>query len=143
MTLLSTGLTGKLCANVSPAVDGGQKTMSFIPLIKRWSASFTTRTRDLTRRESAREREQLKAVSAGVSIYEVEGKAGDLRRRAEFGSRAARASNGRAGRGIDGKPVATEHRRETEAASAAHSTERAVKLRLYRETHGWRAGHNR
>ena len=86
-------------------------------------------TRFSTPRER-REREQLKAISTGVSVYEVEGQI--VITGVEANSEAANAGieNGMVLRTVDGKPVA-ERLRETQALIGGTSSDRAEKLRLY------------
>src|SRR6185369_563117 len=78
------------------------------------------------------EREQLKAITAGVSISEVEGKPVVVN--VEPNSEAARmgVELGMIVLAIDGKPV-DEKLAEAQARVAGTSTERAVKLRIYRQ----------
>lgn len=81
--------------------------------------------------EERRERERLQAVSAGVSIFEVEGKPVVVS--VEPVSDAARAGvdEGMIVLAIDGKPV-SEQLADARARVAGSSTDRAVRLRLYR-----------
>jgi carboxyl-terminal processing protease len=81
--------------------------------------------------EERREREQLQAVSAGISIYEVEGKPVVVG--VESGSDAARAGveEGMIVIAIDGKAI-SERLTEARARVAGSSTDRAVQLRIFR-----------
>jgi carboxyl-terminal processing protease len=88
-------------------------------------------TRFHTPRER-REREQATAVSTGVRIYEVEGRAVVVG--VEPDSEAARSGvePGMIVRTIDGKPI-SERMREAEARIGGSSSDRAIRLRLYRQ----------
>ncbi|HEX8091101.1 MAG TPA: S41 family peptidase, partial [Blastocatellia bacterium] len=88
-------------------------------------------TRFHTPRER-REREQATAVSTGVSIYEVEGRAAIIW--VEPDSQAARAGveAGMIVRTIDGEPV-SERLREAQSRIGGSSSDRAIRLRLYRQ----------
>lgn len=88
-------------------------------------------TRFHTPRER-REREQATAVSTGISVYEVEGRVVVVS--VEPDSEAARAGveSGMIVRTIDGKPV-KERLEEAQARVGGSSSERAIRLRLYRQ----------
>jgi carboxyl-terminal processing protease len=88
-------------------------------------------TRFHTPRER-REREQATAVTTGVFIYEVEGRM--VVTGVEPDSQAARAGveAGMIVRAIDGKPV-SERLREAQARIGGSSSDRAVRLRLFRQ----------
>jgi carboxyl-terminal processing protease len=88
-------------------------------------------TRFHTPRER-RDREQATLVSTGVYIYEVEGRAVIIA--VEPDSEAARAGveAGMIVRAIDGKPI-EERLKEVQERVAGSSSERAIRLRLYRQ----------
>ena len=81
--------------------------------------------------EQRRERERLQAVSAGLSVFDVEGKVVVVS--VEPDSEAARAGveRGMIVLTIDGKPVA-DRLAKARARVAGTSSDRAVRLRLYR-----------
>jgi carboxyl-terminal processing protease len=81
--------------------------------------------------EERRERERLQAVSAGISIYEVEGKPVVVG--VEPGSEAARAGveEGMIVIAIGGKPI-SEQMAEARSRVAGSSSDRAVQLRIFR-----------
>ncbi len=113
-----------------PLVDAAKNDDEFYALMKKMVGELhDAHTRFNTPRER-REREQLKAVSTGVSISEVEGHV--VITGVEPNSEAATAGieNGMLLRTVDGKPV-QERIRETQNRIGGTSSERAEKLRLY------------
>jgi carboxyl-terminal processing protease len=114
-----------------PLVDAARTDDDFYRLLKRMVGELRdAHTRFHTPRER-REREQLQGVGAGLSIYEVEGKPVVLS--VEPDSEAARAGvePGMVVLTIDGKPV-QERIAAAQSDSAGSSSERAVRLRVYR-----------
>jgi carboxyl-terminal processing protease len=81
--------------------------------------------------DQRRERERLQAVSAGLSIFDIEG--APVVVEVEPDSEASRAGveAGMIVRAIDGKPVA-ERLAEARARVAGTSSDRAIRLRIYR-----------
>jgi carboxyl-terminal processing protease len=105
---------------------------SFYTVLKKMVGELNdAHTRFHTPRER-RDREQATAVSTGISIYEVEGRAVVMA--VEPGSEAERAGveAGMIVRTIDGKPV-KERLAEAQARVGGSSSERANRLRLYRQ----------
>lgn len=115
-----------------PAAEAAHTDDDFYVVMKKMVGELRdAHTRFATPRERE-EREQLKAVSAGVGISEVEGKPVVVS--VEANSDAARqgVEIGMIVIAIDGRPVA-EKLAEAQARVAGTSTERAVKLRIYRQ----------
>ena len=81
--------------------------------------------------EERRERQHDQAVSAGVSIYEVEAKPVVVAVEPDSDAPRAGVEEGMIVLSIDGKPVA-EKLAEAQARVAGSSTDRAVRLRIYR-----------
>ncbi|MEN3333785.1 MAG: carboxyl-terminal processing protease [Blastocatellia bacterium] len=115
-----------------PAAEAARTDDDFYTVMKKMVGELRdAHTRFATPRERM-EREQLKAITAGVSISEVEGKPVVVS--VEPNSEAARmgVELGMIILAINGKPVA-EKLAEAQARVAGTSTERAVKLRIYRQ----------
>lgn len=115
-----------------PAAEAARSDDDFYVVMKKMVGELRdAHTRFATPRERM-EREQLKAITAGVAISEVEGKPVVVS--VEPNSEAARMNvePGMIVLAIDGKPVAARIA-EAEARVAGTSTERAVKLRVYRQ----------
>src|SRR5689334_5734617 len=115
-----------------PAAEAARSDDDFYVVMKKMVGELRdAHTRFATPRERM-EREQLKAITAGVAISEVEGKPVVVS--VEPNSEAARMDiePGMIVLAIDGKPV-TQRLAEAEARVAGTSTERAVKLRVYRQ----------
>jgi len=115
-----------------PVAEAARTDDDFYTVMKKMVGELRdAHTRFATPRERM-EREQLKAITAGVTISEVEGKSVIVS--VEPGSEAAHegVQLGMAVLAIDGKPVA-EKLAEAQARVAGTSTERAVKLRIYRQ----------
>jgi carboxyl-terminal processing protease len=81
--------------------------------------------------EQRRERERLQAVSAGLSVFDVEGNAVVVSVEPESDAGRAGVEVGMIVLAIDGKPVA-ERLAEARARVAGTSSDRAVRLRVYR-----------
>lgn len=81
--------------------------------------------------EQRRERERLQAVSAGLSIFDVEGKPVVVGVEPDSDASRAGVQPGMIVLNIDGRPVA-ERLEEARARVAGTSSERAIRLRLYR-----------
>ena len=115
-----------------PAVEAARSDEDFYTVMKKMVGELRdAHTRFATPRERM-EREQLKAITAGVSIDEVEGKPVVVT--VEPNSEAARQGIevGMLVVAIGGKPVA-EKIAEAQARVGGTSTQRAVKLRVYRQ----------
>jgi len=115
-----------------PAAEAARTDDDFYTVMKKMVGELRdAHTRFATPRERM-EREQLKAITAGVSISEVEGKPVVVS--VEANSEAARmgVELGMIVLAIDGKPV-DEKLAEAQSRVAGTSTERAVKLRIYRQ----------
>ena len=81
--------------------------------------------------EQRRERERLQAVSAGLSVFDVEGKVVVVSVEPDSDASRAGVERGMIVLAIDGKPVA-DCLAEARARVAGTSSDRAVRLRLYR-----------
>ena len=81
--------------------------------------------------EQRRERERLQAVSAGLSVFEVEGKPVVVSVEPESDAARAGLEPGMIVLSIDGKPVA-DRLDEARTRVAGSSTDRAVRLRIFR-----------
>jgi carboxyl-terminal processing protease len=115
-----------------PVAEAARTDDDFYTVMKKMVGELRdAHTRFATPRERL-EREQLKAITAGVSISEVEGKPVIVS--VEPASEAAHkgVELGMIVMAIDGKPIA-EKLAEAQARVAGTSTERAVKLRIYRQ----------
>src|SRR3989441_5014948 len=114
-----------------PLVDRATSDEEFYTLLKRMVGELRDAHTRFHTPEERRERERLQAVSAGLSIFEAEGKPVVVG--VEPDSNAARAGveEGMIVLAIDGKPVA-ERLAEARSRVAGSSSDRAVKLRLYR-----------
>jgi carboxyl-terminal processing protease len=115
-----------------PAAEAARSDDDFYVVMKKMVGELRdAHTRFATPRERL-EREQLKAISTGVTISEVEGKPVIVS--VEPDSEAARlhVEPGMIVLAIDGKPIA-QRIAEAEARVAGTSTERAIKLRVYRQ----------
>jgi len=114
-----------------PLIDSATGDQEFYNLLKRMVGELHDAHTRFHTPEERRERERLQAVSAGLSIYEVEGKPVVIA--VETDSDAARAGvqEGMIVLAIDGKPVA-ERLAEVRSRVAGSSTDRAVRLRIYR-----------
>lgn len=114
-----------------PQVDRVDDDQEFYGVLKRMVGELHDAHTRFSTPEERRERERLQAVSAGLSIFEVEGKPVVVS--VEPNSDAARAGvqEGMIAVTIDGKPVA-DKLAEARARVAGSSTDRAVRLRIYR-----------
>ena len=81
--------------------------------------------------EQRRERERLQAVSAGLSVFDVEGKAVVVGVEPDSDASRAGVEVGMIVLSIDGKPV-EERLAEARSRVAGTSSDRAVRLRIYR-----------
>jgi len=81
--------------------------------------------------EQRRERERLQAVSAGLSVFEVEGKAVVVSVEADSDASRAGVEPGMIVLAIDGKPIA-DRLADARAQVAGTSSDRAILLRVYR-----------
>lgn len=114
-----------------PMADSATTDEDFYRILKRMVGELHDAHTRFHTPEERRERERLQAVSAGVSIYEVEDKPVVVG--VEPDSEAARAGvqEGMLVVAIDGKPTA-ERLAEARARVAGSSTDRAVRLRIYK-----------
>jgi carboxyl-terminal processing protease len=114
-----------------PIVEQTDDDGDFYRLVKRLVGELHDAHTRFHTPEERRERERLQAVSAGLSIFEVEGKPVVVA--VDSNSDAARAGvdEGMIVVSIDGKPVA-ERLAEAQARVAGSSSDRAVRLRVYR-----------
>lgn len=114
-----------------PQVDRVDGDEEFYGVLKRMVGELHDAHTRFSTPEERRERERLQAVSAGIAIFEVENKPVVVW--AEPNSDAARAGveEGMIAVTIDGKPIA-EKLAEARARVAGSSTDRAVRLRIYR-----------
>lgn len=114
-----------------PLIERKNSDEEFYNLLKRMVGELHDAHTRFHTPEERRERERLQAVSAGISIYEVEGKPVVVG--VEPGSDAARAGveEGMIVIAIDGKPI-SERMTETRSRVAGSSSDRAVQLRTFR-----------
>jgi carboxyl-terminal processing protease len=115
-----------------PLVVQAKNDDEFYALLKKMVGELRdAHTRFHTPRER-REREQLQAVSIGVSIFEVQGKTVILSVEPESDASHAGVQPGMIVRSIDGRPIG-ERLAEAQSRVAGTSSDRAVKLRVYRK----------
>ena len=115
-----------------PAAEAARSDDDFYVVMKKMVGELRdAHTRFATPRERM-EREQLKAITAGVAISEVEGKPVVVSVEPNSEAASLKVEPGMIVLAIDGKPVA-ERIAEAEARVAGTSTERAIKLRVYRQ----------
>lgn len=114
-----------------PLVDRVDDDQEFYGVLKRMVGELHDAHTRFSTPEERRERERLQAVSAGLAIFEVEEKPVVVW--VEPNSDAARAGveEGMIAATIDGKPIA-DQLAEARARVAGSSTDRAVRLRIYR-----------
>jgi carboxyl-terminal processing protease len=114
-----------------PHVERSTTDEDFYALLKRMVGELHDAHTRFSTPEERRERERLQAVSAGLSIFEVEGKPVVVW--VEPNSDAARAGieEGMLVVSINGKTI-DDQLAEARARVAGSSTDRAVKLRIYR-----------
>jgi carboxyl-terminal processing protease len=114
-----------------PLIDSATGDAEFYSLLKRMVGELHDAHTRFHTPEERRERERLQAVSAGISVYEVEGKPVVIAVEADSEAARAGVQEGMIVLAIDGKPVA-ERLAEVRARVAGSSTDRAVRLRIYR-----------
>jgi carboxyl-terminal processing protease len=114
-----------------PLIDRASSDEDFYVVLKRMVGELHDAHTRFSTPEERRERERFEAVSAGVSIFEVEGKPVIVG--VEPDSEAARAGveEGTLVLAIDGQPIA-DRLGEARTRVAGSSTDRAVQLRIYR-----------
>lgn len=114
-----------------PQVGRVDSDQEFYGVLKRMVGELHDAHTRFSTPEERRERERLQAVSAGLAIFEVEGKPVVVW--VEPNSDAARAGveEGMIALTIDGKPIA-DKLAEARDRVAGSSTDRAVRLRIYR-----------
>jgi len=122
-----------------PLIEAAKSDDQFYGILKRMVGELHDAHTRFSTPEERRERERLEAISAGVSVFEVEGKPAIVG--VEPNSDAARAGVevGMLVLAIDGKPVA-ERLAEARERVAGSSTDRAVRLRIYRMIVGGEPG---
>ena len=114
-----------------PLVDRATSDEEFYTLLKRMVGELRDAHTRFHTPEERRERERLQAVSAGLSIFEVEGKPVVVGVDSDSDAARTGVEEGMIVLAIDGKPVA-ERLVEARSRVAGSSSDRAVKLRLYR-----------
>jgi carboxyl-terminal processing protease len=114
-----------------PLIDRASRDEDFYVILKRMVGELHDAHTRFSTPEERRERERFEAVSAGVSIFEVEGTPVIVG--VEPNSEAARAGveEGMLVLAIDGRPIA-DRLAEARARVASSSTDRAIQLRIYR-----------
>lgn len=114
-----------------PLVEQTSRDEEFYGLLKRMVGELHDAHTRFHTPEQRRERERLQAVSAGLSVFEVEGKAVVVSVEPDSDAGRAGVEVGMIVLSIDGKPVA-ERLAQARARVAGTSTDRAVRLRVYR-----------
>ncbi len=114
-----------------PLVEQTSSDEDFYVLLKRMVGELRDAHTRFHTPEQRRERERLQAVSAGLSVFDVEGKAVVVSVEPDSDAGRAGVEVGMIVLAIDGKPVA-EHLAEARARVAGTSSDRAVRLRVYR-----------
>ena len=114
-----------------PLIEQAASDADFYEVLKRMVGELRDAHTRFHTPEQRRERERLQAVSAGVSIFDVEGKPVVVNVEANSEASRAGVEAGMIVLAIDGKPVA-ERLAEARARVAGTSTDRAVRLRVYR-----------
>ncbi|HJZ69295.1 MAG TPA: S41 family peptidase, partial [Blastocatellia bacterium] len=114
-----------------PLVDHASSDEEFYTLLKRMVGELRDAHTRFHTPEERRERERLQAVSAGLSIFEVEGQPVVVSVAPDSDAARAGVEEGMIVLAIDGKPV-VERLAEARSRVAGSSSDRAVNLRLYR-----------
>jgi len=114
-----------------PLVEKADTDEEFYDVLKRMVGELHDAHTRFHTPEQRRERERLQAVSAGLSIFEVEGKPVIVGVEPNTDAARAGVEIGMIVLQIDGKPV-EERISEARPRVAGSSTERAVRLRLFR-----------
>jgi carboxyl-terminal processing protease len=114
-----------------PLIEGASADDEFYAILKRMVGELHDAHTRFSTPEERRERERLEAVSAGVSIFEVEGKPVIVAVDPDSDAARRGVERGMLVVTIDGKPVA-QRLAEAGARVAGSSTDRAVRLRIYR-----------
>lgn len=114
-----------------PQVDNADNDLDFYGMLKRMVGELHDAHTRFSTPEERRERERLQAVSAGIAIFEVEAKPVVVWVEPNSDAARAGAEEGMIAVSIDGKPIA-DKLAEVRARVAGSSTDRAVKLRIYR-----------
>lgn len=114
-----------------PLVDRSKSDEEFYTLLKRMVGELHDAHTRFHTPEERRERERVQAVSAGLSIFEVEGKPVVVGVEPDSDAARAAVEEGMIVLAIDGKPLA-ERLAEARSRAGGSSSDRAVKLRLYR-----------
>jgi len=114
-----------------PLIDRASSDEDFYVVLKRMVGELHDAHTRFSTPEESRERERFEAVSAGVSILEVEGKPVIVGVQPDSQAALAGVEEGMLVLAIDGKPIA-DRLAEARALVAGSSTDRAVQLRIYR-----------
>lgn len=114
-----------------PLVEEAATDADFYVVLKRMVGELRDAHTRFHTPDQRRERERLQAVSTGVSLFEVEGKTVVVAVEADSDASRAGVEPGMIVLTIDGKPVA-ERLAEARASVAGTSSDRAIRLRLYR-----------
>ena len=114
-----------------PLVEQAVSDEDFYTLLKRMVGELRDAHTRFHTPEQRRERERLQAVSAGLSIFDVQGKAVIVGVEPDSDASRAGVEEGMIVLAIDGKAVA-ERLAEASARVAGTSSDRAVRLRVYR-----------
>ena len=114
-----------------PRVDEAASDVEFYRLLKQMVGELHDAHTRFNTPEERREREREQAISTGLSIYEVEGKPVVIGVEPDSDAARAGVEPGMIVQTIDGRPVA-ERLAEARARVAGSSSDRAVRLRIYR-----------
>ena len=114
-----------------PLVERVSSDEEFYGLLKRMVGELRDAHTRFHTPEQRRERERLQAVSAGLSIFDVEGKAVVVGVEPDSDAGRAGVEPGMVVLAIDGKQVA-DRLEEARARVAGTSSDRAIRLRVYR-----------
>lgn len=114
-----------------PQIDRVDDDQEFYVVLKRMVGELHDAHTRFSTPEERRERERLQAVSAGLAIFEVEGKPVVVWVEPKSDAARAGVEEGMIALTIDGKSIA-DKLAEARARVAGSSTDRAVRLRIYR-----------
>jgi carboxyl-terminal processing protease len=114
-----------------PLIERANTDDQFYAVLKRMVGELHDAHTRFSTPEERRERERLEAVSAGVSIFEVEDKPVIVGVEPDSDAARAGVEGGMLVLAIDGKPAA-ERLAEARGRVAGSSTDRALRLRIYR-----------
>jgi C-terminal processing protease CtpA/Prc len=114
-----------------PLIERASSDEDFYVLLKRMVGELHDAHTRFSTPEERRERERFEAVSAGVAIFEVEGKPVIVGVEPDSDASRAGVEEGMLALEIDGKPIA-DRLADARARVAGSSTDRAIQLRVYR-----------